>query len=208
MESRYLYTMCWIDNTNIITEAHLPTPPYGHNLTHAHNHITRAVAAMDNCFALIRANRCGIAVESMSRRTLVRAGSPGSVLASGGLLWIGLSYLSASPGVVPLSLSLIMAIVLLSLNVCGLRGVDKRAGLLKWICSLPSPPDIICSAGGPLNVGRQGHRFQSSGYRVKVSAGSNRSCGCAATTSFCDDEGPLLLFFGRYAFQCRVSSRS
>ena len=138
----------------------------------------------------------------------MRAGSPGSVLASGGLLWIGLSYLSASPGVVPLSLSLIMAIVLLSLNVCGLRGVDKRAGLLKWICSLPSPPDIICSAGGPLNVGRQGHRFQSPGYRVKVSAGSNRSCGCAATTSFCDDEGPLLLFFGRYAFQCRVSLRS
>ena len=106
------------------------------------------------------------------------------------------------------SLSLIMAIVLLSLNVCGLRGVDKRAVLLKWICSLPSPPDIICSAGGPLNVGQQGHRFQSSGYRVKVSAGSNRSCGCAATTSFCDDEGPLLLFFGRYAFQCRVSLRS
>ena len=107
-----------------------------------------------------------------------------------------------------LSLSLIMAIVLLSLNVCGLRGVDKRAGLLKWICSLPSPPDIICSAEGPLNVGQQGHRFQSSGYRVKVSAGSNRSCGCAATTSFCDDEGPMLLFFGRYAFQCRVSLRS
>ena len=104
-----------------------------------------------------------------------------------------------------LSLSLIMAIVLLSLNVCGLRGVDKRAGLLKWICSLPSPPDIICSAA---LFGQQGHRFQSSGYRVKVSAGSNRSCGCAATTSFCDDEGPLLLFFGRYAFQCRVSLRS
>ena len=138
----------------------------------------------------------------------MRAGSPGSVLASGGLLWIGLSYLSASPDVVPLSLSLIMAIVLLSLNVGGLRGVDKRAGLLKWICSLPSPPDIICSAGGPLNVGQQGHRFPSSGYRVKVSAGSNRSCGCAATTSFCDDEGPLLLFFGRYAFLCRVSLRS
>ena len=99
-------------------------------------------------------------------------------------------------------------IVLLSLNVCGLRGVDKREGLLKWICSLPSPPEIICSAGGPLNVGQQGHRFQSSGYRVKVSAGSNRSCGCAATTSFCEDKGPLLLFFGRYAFQCRVSLRS
>ena len=46
-----------------------------------------------------------IAVEFTSRRTLVRAGSPGSVLASGGLLWNGLSYLSVSPDVVPLSLS-------------------------------------------------------------------------------------------------------
>lgn len=64
------------------------------------------------------------------------------------------------------------------------------------------------SAGGPLNVGQQGHRFQSSGYRVKVSTGSNRSCGCTAATSFCDDEGPLLLFFGRCAFQRRVSLRS
>ena len=97
---------------------------------------------MDSCFALIRANQRGIAVESMSRRILVRAGSPGSVLAFGGLFWNGLSYLSASPDVVPLSL--IMAIILLSLNVCGLRGVDKRAGLLQWICYLPSPSDIIC----------------------------------------------------------------
>lgn len=63
-------------------------------------------------------------------------------------------------------------------------------------------------AGGPLNVGQKGDRFQSSGYRLKVSAGSNRSCSCAAATSFCDDEGPLLLFFGRCAFQRRVCLRS
>lgn len=58
--------------------------------------------------------------------------------------------------------------------------------------------------------------FHSSGYRVKVSAGSNLSCGCAVfykssvalTASFCDHEGPLLLFFGKCAFQCRVSLRS
>ena len=35
------------------TEAHVPTPRCDHFLTHAHNHITRAVAAMDSCFALV-----------------------------------------------------------------------------------------------------------------------------------------------------------
>ena len=48
-------------------EAHLPTPRYGQYLTHAHNHITRAMAAMDSCFALVGAHQHGIAVGSMSR---------------------------------------------------------------------------------------------------------------------------------------------
>ena len=48
-------------------EAHLPTPRYDQYLTHAHNHITRAVAAMDSCFALVGAHQHGIAVGSMSR---------------------------------------------------------------------------------------------------------------------------------------------
>ena len=42
---------------------------YGQYLTHAHNHITRAVAAMDSCFALVGAHQHGIAVGSMSRIT-------------------------------------------------------------------------------------------------------------------------------------------
>lgn len=58
--------------------------------------------------------------------------------------------------------------------------------------------------------------FHSSGYRVKISAGSNLSCGCAVfykssvalMAFFCDDEGPLFLFFGKSAFQCGVSLRS
>ena len=37
----------------------LPTPRYGQYLTHAYNHITRAVAAMDSCFALIGAHQHG-----------------------------------------------------------------------------------------------------------------------------------------------------
>ena len=48
------------------TEAHVPTPRYGQYLTHAHNHITQAVAAMDSCFALIGAHQHGIAVGPMN----------------------------------------------------------------------------------------------------------------------------------------------
>ena len=47
--------------------AHLPTPRYGQYLTHAHNHITRAVAAMDSCFPLVGAHQHGIAVGSMDQ---------------------------------------------------------------------------------------------------------------------------------------------
>ena len=39
----------------ISTGAHVLTPPYGKYLTHAHNQITLAVAAMDSCFSLIGA---------------------------------------------------------------------------------------------------------------------------------------------------------
>ena len=34
----------------------------GQYLTHAHNHITRAVAAMDSCLGLVMPNQHGIAV--------------------------------------------------------------------------------------------------------------------------------------------------
>ena len=47
--------------------AHLPTPRCGQYLTHAHNHITRVVAAMDSCFALVGAHQHGIAVGSMDQ---------------------------------------------------------------------------------------------------------------------------------------------
>ena len=38
-----------------VLRAKLITPPYGKYLTHAHNQITLAVAAMDSCFSLIGA---------------------------------------------------------------------------------------------------------------------------------------------------------
>ena len=58
-------------NTNFKTEAHVSTPRSVQYLTHAHNHITRAVAAMDSCFALTGAHQHSIAVESMDGRSRV-----------------------------------------------------------------------------------------------------------------------------------------
>ena len=46
------------NNTNLSTEAHIPTPQYGQYLTHAHKHIT---PLMDSCFVLIRTHEHGIA---------------------------------------------------------------------------------------------------------------------------------------------------
>ena len=46
-------------------------PRPGQYLTHAYSHITRAVAAMDSCFALARAHQHGIAVGSLNGRTRV-----------------------------------------------------------------------------------------------------------------------------------------
>ena len=45
------------------SEGHTYTNPRpAHYLTHAHSHITRAVAAMDSCFTLTGAHQRGIAV--------------------------------------------------------------------------------------------------------------------------------------------------
>ena len=44
--------------------AHIPavlSPRYGENLTHALSHITRAVAAMDSCFVIVRTHQNGVA---------------------------------------------------------------------------------------------------------------------------------------------------
>lgn len=49
------------NNTNLSTEAHIPTQQYGQYLTHAHKHITPVVAAIDSCFVLIRTHEHGIA---------------------------------------------------------------------------------------------------------------------------------------------------
>ena len=51
-----------LSNTNLSTEAQVPTPRYGQYLRHAHNHITPVVvAAMESYFVLIRTHQHGIA---------------------------------------------------------------------------------------------------------------------------------------------------
>ena len=56
----------YFKTTKLCTKKHVPTPRYGQYLTQAHNRITRAVAAMDSCLALIGAHQYGIAVGSIS----------------------------------------------------------------------------------------------------------------------------------------------
>ena len=46
-------------------------PRPGHYFTHAHSHITRAVAAMDSCFALTGAHKHGVAVGQWPGKTRV-----------------------------------------------------------------------------------------------------------------------------------------
>ena len=36
------------------------------------------------------------------------------------------------------------ALHIVSLNVCGLRDADKRAGVLQWLRCLPFLPDVVC----------------------------------------------------------------
>ena len=55
--------------SNFSTVADVPTSWYGHYLTHAHSHITPALAAMDGCFALIEAHQHSIAVRFMNGGT-------------------------------------------------------------------------------------------------------------------------------------------
>ena len=53
-------------NTNLSKGQTYTNPRPGQYLTHTHSHVTRAVAAMDRCFALIGAHQHGIAVQSMN----------------------------------------------------------------------------------------------------------------------------------------------
>ena len=68
-------------NYYIETRHTYTNPRPGQYLTHAHSHITLAVAAMDSCFALIGAHQHGIAAQSMNGETLRAEPSLKGVLA-------------------------------------------------------------------------------------------------------------------------------
>ena len=65
-------------NTNLGTEAHILTLRYGQYLTHVHNHIIPAGAAMDSCFGVIGVHQRGIAVRPLfGQSRLQTLGQPG-----------------------------------------------------------------------------------------------------------------------------------
>ena len=63
---------------------HTPTPRCGQELTHAHSHITRAVAAMKSSFVLIRTHQHDIAKTSRTTREV----SVASMAATARVKWL------------------------------------------------------------------------------------------------------------------------
>lgn len=100
------------------------------------------------------------------------------------------------------------ALSIISVNVNGLRDRDKRAGFVQWLCSLPSPADVVClQECHCVSVDEVSFWFPGSGLLCAVSPGSNHSCGCivlfrptlSLIRSWSDDHGRFL--------QCEFSYR-
>ena len=72
-----------------------------------------------------------------------------------------------------------MALLLVSVNVDGLRDQTKRAGFMHWLHSLPFVPDVVCLQEAHCTSPSEcEYWFRSSGFSVVASSGSSRSCGC------------------------------
>ena len=72
-----------------------------------------------------------------------------------------------------------MALLLVSVNVDGLRDQTKRAGFMHWLHSLPFVPDVVCLQEAHCTSPSECESwFRSSGFSVVASSGSSRSCGC------------------------------
>ena len=94
-----------------------------------------------------------------------------------------------------------MAVSIITLNTNGIRGSDKRLGLLQWLQALSVVPDVVClqEVHCVSDVECQSW-FRSSGYLSVVSPGSNKSCGCVIlyrpvlsfVKSWLDDDGRFL----------------
>lgn len=93
-------------------------------------------------------------------------------------------------------------LTVVTLNVNGLRSVDKRAGVFCWLQSLSSLPDVVCLQETHCASGEECRLwFSATGMLSVVSPGSHHSCGCvvlyrlhlAFVRSSCDDLGRFLL---------------
>ena len=93
--SRHHLELFLLNNTNnyFSTEAHVPAPQYGQYPTHAHNHITPAVAAMYSCFVLIGL----ISMEQRREVSLVIIDSQLSLAASTWVIWLCMHKVLAIP---------------------------------------------------------------------------------------------------------------
>lgn len=69
--------------------------------------------------------------------------------------------------------------LIISLNIGGIRSPDKRLGLSQWLRSLNVVPDVVClqETHTVSDVECQSW-FRSSGFLSVVSPGSNKSHGC------------------------------
>ena len=101
------------------------------------------------------------------------------------------------------------ALTIVSLNVNGLRSVDKRAGVFRWLQSLPRLPDVVCLQETHCASEEEcGLWFSVTGLSSVVSPGSRHSCGCVLlyrphltfVRAWCDGVGRFLL--------CEFSFRS
>ena len=103
-----------------------------------------------------------------------------------------------------------MALSVVSLNFNGLHNADTRGGVLQWVRSLPTIPDIVCLQEVHCTSSAECHSwFLSSGFSCVASPGSVKSCGCAVlfrptvplVSSCSDNEGPFLfanVLFGTF----------
>lgn len=77
------------------------------------------------------------------------------------------------------SLLIMVVLNIVALNVFGLRKSGKQAGLIHWIRSLPSSPEIVCLQEMHCISSEEAQAwFAASRFSVAVSPGSVRSCGC------------------------------
>lgn len=71
-----------------------------------------------------------------------------------------------------------MALSLITLNVNGLRDVDKCAGVVHWLQSLPSPVDVVCLQETHCTSVEECPRwFSTMGLSCVASFGSSHLCG-------------------------------